>query len=364
VTALVLASVVALHALPAVAGPGGPDPLGIQLVGRRCLLFRYIASHRNAGFGYKDDLRRPVTTYIEGPRTRYVAHYLLEFPKELERRQLDWYDARLGDRPGLRGFAPGDVAVVTKLERKGEETEVEIRGDGSDERKGKIVFRLPAGMPAGEPIMETIWRVLLPQPPYASREDETRAMAAVVHGMPLTALADWMRLSPEDAITRVADATLDLSRRTPAEAEALRRCYVESYVALSDRGGIALVRIDLRPGRDGPVLEVEGRAHQLLPGEWRRDDVRGEAAFETTVARIVRTLPRKWTGRTPTAYSVAVEYDFMDRDGVGRDRLESEFPAEVAIAYADLKMGTRALAAQGDHRLNGKPLVLGPRTAP
>jgi len=357
-TALLLAG-----AAIASAGDKAADPLAEQLVGKRCLLFRYVASNRNVSFGHKDDIRRPVTTFVEGSRTKYVASWLLELRKTLSEEQLAWYDSRLHDKPGLRGFQPGEVGVVTEVERKDDEVGVKIRGEGGDERKGRLIFKYEQGVPAMARVLEDVWRTLLPEPPYATREDEARAMAAVVHGMPLTALSEWMRRPPEETIRQVASSSLDLQRLPPAEAEALRRCYEESYVALSDRSGLALVRIDIGADREGRVLMVEGRTHLPVVGGWLGEGERAAAAFEWTVAKILKTLPRKWTGPQLRAYRVVVEYDFRVREGWGHDRLESELPAAAAAAYADLKIGTKAMAAQGDHRLNGMPVSIGERTA-
>jgi hypothetical protein len=350
-------------AATASAGEKTADPLADPLIGKRCLLFRYVASNRNASFGQKDDLRRPVTTYVEGSRTKYVASWLLELRKTLSEEQLAWYDARLQDKPGLRGFQSGEVAVVTEVERKDDEVAVKIRGEGADERKGKLVFKYEQGVPPTARALEDVWRTLLPEPPYATREDEARAMAAVVHGMPLTALSDWMRRPPEETIRQVATASLALQGLAPAEAEAIRRCYEESYLALSDRSGLALLRIGLDADREGRVLTVEGRPHLPFVGDWPGEGARADAAVDWTVAKILKTLPRKWTGPALRAYHVVVEYDFRSRDGWGHDRLESELPAAAAAAYADLKIGTKAMAAQGDHRLNGMPVSVGERTA-
>lgn len=352
------------------AAPAG-DPLAERLVGKRCLLFRYVGNDRNVTLE-NNDTRRPVTTVIEGSRTRYVASWKLggiplEASKQLKPEELAWYDSRLHDRPSFKGFEPGEAVAVTEVQRKDDEVEMRVagtgfrRGPGKDERKGKLVFKLKDRNAATAEVLESIWRVMLPEPPYASDEEAARAMTSIVHFMPLTILADWMRQPAEETIRRVAAWSLDLKGLPGAEAEAVRACYEGSYLSLSDRAGLALLRIGLEKGDEGTVLIVQGRPHLALVGDWESEGARAEAGFELTAAKILRTLPRKWTGPALAGYRVTVEYEFRGREGWGQDTLVSFVPTPVAADYSDLKISTRAMAGRSEHKLNGLPLSLGER---
>lgn len=363
-----LALVAAALCAAAWAAPPSTDPLASRLVGRRCLLFRYVGSDRNVTI--EDDTRRPVTTILEGSRIRYVASWKLggipiEASKQLKPEELAWYDSRLHDRPSFKGFEPGEVVAVTEVDHKDDEVEIKVAGTGfrrgpvKDERKGKLLFKLPNRSVTTAEILESVWRVLLPEPPYASDDEVARAMTSVVHFMPLSALAEWMRQPAEETIRRVAERSLDLSGLGVAEREAVRACYEGSYLSLSDRAGLALLRIGLAKEVEGTALTVEGRPHLPLLGDWPSEGARAEAAFDWAAAKILRTLPRKWSGLPLAGYRVTVEYEFRGREGWGQDKLVSLVPAPVAADYADLKISTRVMAGRSEHRLNGLPLSLG-----
>jgi len=341
------------------AAPAG-DPVAERFAGRRCLLFRYVASHRNASFGAKGDQRRPVSTIVEGPKVKYVASYLLELPRTLTLDQLFWYDSRLKDEAKLRGFRPGEVARVEEAKRKEDEVELKLQGaEAGDERKGRVVFKFPEGLPPIDRILEQVWRYLLPEPPYGSAAEEARAMATAMHRMPVSQLSAWVRRAPEDTVRSVGAVTLDLGGLRAEDATAARHCYEESYLWLSDEAGIALLDLTVAAAPGGRELRVSARPHMPLLGDWGAEGERGSAAFEWATAKIVRTLPRHYRGPAVAAYRIGLEYEFQGRDGPGADRLVSLVPASVATGYADLKIGARAAAAQSEHWLNDFPLSLG-----
>ena len=344
------------------AAPAAGDPVAERLVGRRCLVLRYVGSHRNASFG-KRDQRRPVTTIVEGPSVRYVASWLLELPKTHSLRQLAFYDARLADKPSQRGFEPGEVARVAEVKRKDDEVEVKVEGaQADDERRGRLVFKFPGGVPMVDRVFEVVWRTLLPEPPYGSEGEAARAMASVVHQMEVSRLAEWMRRPPEDVARAVAAVAPEPSGVSAEEARALFRCFEESYVWLSDRSGIALLGLSLEGPPEGRRLAVRARPHGPLLGDWRGEAERAAAGFEWT-AKVLRTVPRRWAGPPLAGYRITLEYDFRGSDDdYGADRLVSVVPAGAALDYAELRLSTHALAGRAEHRLNEYPVSLGDRS--
>lgn len=350
-----------LFAWASIALGGDTHPLAGRLEGRRCLLFEYVGSDRNATVLYVKGPRRPIVTYVEGDGgLRYVAEYRIggvpvELPRTMSLPELKQWDWRLEDQPKHQGLRPGDVVVVEEVRPRKDGVEVKVRGAAPDQRKGKLVFKL--GNPgSADDAYDAFLRVALPGPPFRSEEEETRVILAHAGQMEASRLGEWLGRDPAEISRRVAARALARQGPPAAEEGPVRECFEACYRALSDDAGLAL--IELRPSADG-VLLAKLRTQQPVLGRWDSEVSRAQAVFEWTVAKVLRTLPRRCPKLSATAYRVEVEYEYRDQGDQGRERLVSLVPASVAAEYTARRITAAGIASQAEHQLNGMRVSLG-----